>query len=173
MIRSRSLSVLGLSAVLALGVGCESGKSLQFAPPVDGSARAPDRLQPGELAPGTVEVWGFRAPRQMRLERRFPDAAHFVGPVPAEALANYVRERVEAERVEVGAARTVFPKVHIKGGKADRIYQFDIVKDGTSSKLVLQDVTPPPLEPGLSEAERWRRAGMTPDGKQADPQKAQ
>ena len=151
---------------------CESGgKSLEFAPPPDRSGKPADRLAPGELAPGTVEVWGFRAPKQMRLDRRFPDAAHFVGAVPAEALANYVRERVEAERVEVGAARTVFPKVRIKGGNPNRVYQFDIVKDGASSKLVLRDITPPPVEPGLSDEERWRRAGMTPDGKPLDPKK--
>ena len=164
-----------MAAALALTIAsaCDSGKGLEFAPVPSRSAKPADRLGPGELAPGTVEVWGFRAPKQMRLDRRFPDAAHFVGAVPAEALANYVRERVEVERVEIGAARTVFPKVRVKGGNPDRVYQFDIVKDGTSSKLVLRDITPPPVEPGLSDEERWRRAGMTPDGKQIDPKKLQ
>jgi hypothetical protein len=35
---------------------------------------------------------------------------------------------------------------------------------------VIKDVTPPPPPPpGLSDAERWRAAGLTPDGRPLDP----
>jgi hypothetical protein len=107
----------------------------------------------------------------MRLERRFDDSAHAAGPVSPESVANYVRERVEATHVEIGAARTVFPKVRIKGGAPDKVYRIEVVANGPTTLLVVRDVTPPPVEPGLSVEERWRRAGMTPQGKPIDPKK--
>ena len=36
---------------------------------------------------------------------------------------------------------------------------------------VIKDVTPPPVEQGLSEEERWRRHGLTKDGQVLDPTK--
>jgi hypothetical protein len=35
--------------------------------------------------------------------------------------------------------------------------------------MTIRDVTPPPVEPGLSEEERWKKAGFAPDGKPIDP----
>ncbi len=158
--------------LLAAGLlaACE-GKRIEFGPAGQSSGKPVDRLAPGELAPGTVDVWGFIAPREMRLDRMYPDQAFLLGPVSAEALANYVRERVQAERVEIGAARTVFPAVHIKAGKPDRVYRFEVLKDGPGAKLVVKDITPPPITPGLSDEERWKKAGLTPQGKPLDPKK--
>jgi len=164
---------LGLALAL---IACQSERQkLEFAPSTESSnkPRSPDRLTPGELAQGTDEAFGFYAPQKLRLERRYPDAAHFSGPVSAESVANYVRQRVEAERVEIGAARTVFPKVRIKGGKPDRVYRIEVASNGPTSKLLIRDITPPPTIEGLSEAERWKRAGLTPDGKPLDPKKLQ
>lgn len=165
------LRPIAICVCLALA-GCE-GKRLEFGPTTHGSAKPLDRLAAGELAPGKTEVWGFVAPDAMRLDRQFPAQAFLVGNVSAEALANYVRTQVEAERVEIGAARTVFPAVRIKAGKPDRVYRFEVLKEGAGSRLIIQDITPPPLEPGLSDEERWRKAGMTPDGKPIDPKKVE
>lgn len=161
------LLVAALAVASGSAVGCESGsRAPRYGPPgPSASAGGVDRLAPGELAPGTQQVFGFAAPRELTLERRFPDAAHFTGVVPAESVANYVRQRVEAERVEIGAARTVFPSVRIKGGAPDRVYRIEVVSDAPITKLVIKDITPPPLEPGLTDEERWRRAGFTADGK--------
>ena len=163
----------GLVLLALLLLACESERRLEFAPATEGSADATsaDRLAEGELGQGTEQAFGFHAPRKMRLERQYPDAAHFSGPVAAELVANYVRQRVEAERVEIGAARTVFPKVRIKGGPTGKVFRIEVVADGPMSKLVIRDVTPPPTVQGLSEAERWKRAGLTPEGKPLDPKK--
>jgi len=160
----------GLALALA---GCEDGQKLEFAPNTSGSAvpRSPDRLKEGELEQGTEEAFGFYGPRKMKLDRKYPDAAHFVGPVGAESVANYVRQRVEAERVEIGAARTVFPKVRIKGGPAGHVFRIEVSSSGPVSKLLIRDVTPPPTVPGLSEEERWKRAGLKPNGQPLDPKK--
>jgi hypothetical protein len=137
------------------------------------SAAVPiDHLQPNELAPGKAEVYGFAVPREMEVEIRLPDRAYISGHVSPEALANYVREQVVVSHVEIGAARTVFPMARIKAGPADRVYSFEVLPDGPRTRLVIKDVTPPPPPlPGMTDAERWRAAGFTPDGHPLDPQK--
>ncbi len=158
----------------ALLLGCNSTEEPSApAPAASKGQKPPDRLAPGELAPGKVEVFGFVAPRQMRLERRYPDAAHFVGQARPEAVANYVRERVAVERVEMGAARTVFPRAAIKGGPQGHVFRIEVVTDTPNTRLVIRDITPPPTTPGLTEAERWKKAGLRPDGTQIDRDKAQ
>jgi len=136
------------------------------------ASRPVDHLAPDELAPGKSEVYGFPVPRGMDLESRLKDRAYISGRVSPEALANYVRQHVSVSHVEVGAARTVFPMARIKGGPVDRYYNFEVLPDGPQTRLVIKDVTPPPPPPpGLSDEERWRRAGMTPQGKPLDAKK--
>jgi hypothetical protein len=167
--------ILLIGPALVLG-GCRcSGASEGPGAAATGSAplaRPPvDRLAAGELAEGPHTAFGFTFPNKMRIERRFLDSVHASGRIAPESVANYVRQRVGTTHVEVGAARTVFPRVQIKGGAPDKVYRIEVVADGSTTRLVLSDVTPPPVEPGLSEEERWRRAGMSPEGKPIDPQK--
>ncbi len=164
---------LGLSVLAASGCQEEQEVVGPGAPIGSAVSKPLDRLAPGELGQGKHSAFGFTAPRQMRLERRFPDAAHFSGQLRPEAVANYVRERVLVQHVEVGAARTVFPKVAIKGGKKDRVYRIEVVAHGPVTRLVIKDITPPPTPQGLSEEERWKRAGMTPSGEMLNPKKLQ
>ena len=161
----------------ALSSACDSSDEVVYPPEGSGTAAASakpvDRLEPGELAPGNTVVFGFRLPRDLTLERRFPDAAHAVGRVRPEHVANYVRQQVVVQHVEVGAGRTVFPRVRIKGGDAKKMYRIEVIADGAETKLVIRDVTPPPTVQGLTEAERWRQAGRTPDGKLINPKQHQ
>jgi hypothetical protein len=105
----------------------------------------------------------------MTVDGSFPDAVHASGMVTPQALTHYVRERVSVAHVELAGTRTVFPNAKIRGGAPNRVHHIEIVSDGPKTLLVLRDVTPPPVVRGLSEAERWRRAGMTPDGKPLNP----
>lgn len=164
--------LLGLCGLL--GVGCQGKRSAPPAPAASvASAKQPlDHLAPDELAPGKAEVYGFAVPRGMVVESRMRDRAYVSGRVSPEALANYVREQVVVSHVEIGAARTVFPQARIKGGPADRIFNLEVLPDGPRTRLVIKDVTPPPPPPpGLTDAERWRAAGLSPDGRPLDPQK--
>jgi hypothetical protein len=131
-----------------------------------------DHLASDELAPGKAEVYGFAVPREMEVESRLDDRAYVSGRVSPEALANYVRQRVTVSHVEIGAARTVFPMARIKGGPEGRVFTLEVLPDGPKTRLVIKDVTPPPPPPpGLTDAERWRAAGLGPDGKPLDLKK--
>jgi hypothetical protein len=135
------------------------------------SAKPLDHLAPGELAQGKSQVFGFDVPLDMKIQGRFADVAYLEGRVAPEAVANYVRERVDVEHVEIGAAGTVFPNARIKRGAPDRSYQFEVLRDRGFTRLVIRDTTPRPddLPKGTSTAERWRRAGRGPDGRIVDP----
>ncbi len=169
-LKRRAWLLLGAVCATAT-VSCRSEEpppapSAEDAPP---QATSPDRVAPGALLEGEIVAFGFRAPQAMRLVARFHDAAHFEGRVKLADLEDYVRARVVARHVEVTPHRSVFPSARIRGGDAQRIYRFEIVPKAPALQLVIRDTTPPPPTEGLSEEERWRRAGLTPDGKLLDP----
>ncbi len=140
------------------------------------SAPAPplDHLAPGELAEGSDALFGLTLPRAIKVQRRFRDGAYASGPVSPEDLSNYVRQRVAVAEVEVGAARTVFPRARILAGDASKIYRLEVApRRGGGSELSVRDVTPVPPPEGLTDAERWRRAGMNPDGTPLNPKALQ
>jgi hypothetical protein len=156
-------------------LGCRGERNAPAAAASAAASAAPlplDHLATDELAPGKAEVYGFAVPREMEVESRLIDRAYVTGRVSPEALANYVRRRVTVSHVEIGAARTVFPMARINGGPADRLFTLEVLPDGPRTRLVIKDVTPPPPpQPGLSDAERWRAAGLSPDGKPLDLKK--
>jgi hypothetical protein len=162
-------------AALALCCGlaaCEDESA--FVPADYGSAKPPtvysgqplDRLARGELAPGKADAFGLLLPRRLRVEAEFPREVHASGRVPPEALANYIRKRVTVQHVELGAARTVFPQARINAGDSSRRYRIEVVAGrGGTTRLVVRDVTRAAAAQGLSQQERWRRAGIGPDGR--------
>ena len=178
MSRLKTTGQVGSRLALAACLSCASchGNS-RGAPATLGSAPAAsaakpvDRLAPDELAAGNAEVWGFVVPREMQIEHRYQEVTHLVGPVKPDALANYVRDRVVVSHVEIGAARTIFPNARIKSGAADKVYELEVIPEPGTTRLVIRDVTPPKVVPGLSDEERWRQAGLTPQGRPLDMKK--
>jgi hypothetical protein len=167
---SRRTTAVALSLLFALGCHRRHDAAPASAGAPEPSAKPLDRLAPGELNQGPGQVFGFAVPVQMRVNGAFLDVAYLAGNVTPEALANYVRERCDADHVEIGAVSTVFSHVHIKGGAADRLYDFEVKPGlGTQTELVITDVTPrPKAPPGFSNTDRWRQAGYGPDGKPLD-----
>ncbi|HXK20831.1 MAG TPA: hypothetical protein VNG33_23630 [Polyangiaceae bacterium] len=172
--RDSARLLLGLCGLLGCAAACKRAQP-QAVPALASAAPAPlplDHLAPDELAPGKVEVYGFPVPRGMEVESHLTDRAYVSGRVLPEVLANYVREQVIVSHVEIGAAKTVFPMARIKAGPADRLFTLEVLPDGPRTRLVIKDTTPPPPPvPGMTDAERWRAAGLTPDGRPLDPQK--
>jgi hypothetical protein len=114
-------------------------------------------------------VFGLEVPAGMTVRGEFREVAYVHGNVAPEALANYVRDRVVVDHVEIGAARTVFPQARIKKGPADRFFRIEVIAGNRTTELVVQDVTPRPQpKEDISDEERWRRAGRRPDGKPLD-----
>jgi hypothetical protein len=134
-------------------------------PSPSGSERAPavDHLRPDEVVEGTERGFDFPVPRGMRVRSRFPDVVYAEGRVPFEPLTNYVRERVDAERVETGPVKTVFDGAKLKA-KPEQIVRIEVTSFSDKVELAIRNQNPPPVEPGLSEEERWRQSGLSPDG---------
>lgn len=96
------------------------------------------------------------------------------GNVTGEQAANYVRARVVARSVDTGPSKTLFSDARVRapdGGEGGRLLRLEVVSLVGSTELVVRDVTPPKVEPGLSEEDRWKKHGMSKDGKVLDPSK--
>ena len=176
--RARLRSGAGAVTLLLLSIAqlaCskrETGElDLPSVQPSSSSKTSADRLTPGELPPGTEKAFGLILPRGLRVERAYKNAVHARGRLRAEEVANYIRKRVLTSHVEVGAARSVFPKVRIKAGDVSKLYRIEVTRQRAETLVVVKDVTPPAVTKGLSDAERWKRAGLTPDGKPLDLKK--
>jgi hypothetical protein len=56
----------------------------------------------------------------------------------------------------------------VKGEPETKLVRIEVVREDDSSLLIVRDITPHPVAPGLSDDERWRKAGVVP-GKPFDP----
>lgn len=119
-------------------------------------------------------MFGLVVPRDLRIVRRFSESIIATGAPSAEQVANYVRPRVNAATVEIGPARTIFDSARVKGDEhEDKLLRIEVIQHSSRTELVVKDMTPVPIDEGLTEEERWRRAGLSPSGKQLDLQEMQ
>ncbi|MBM4362661.1 MAG: hypothetical protein FJ104_08265, partial [Deltaproteobacteria bacterium] len=92
--------------------------------------------------------------------------------LPPEDVAVYLKGHLDPPNAELGAAGTVFPRVKLRGGAAERVYRVEVRASGArGTELVVRDVTPLPKrekDPTITDEERWRRAGFHPDGTPLD-----
>ena len=171
--RVKVCALCASAAVLLGGASCKrAAESRRVEKPLPSSSAAPplDRLAAGELPPGRDALFGLIIPRGMAVQGQFKDSALAFGAMDSEAVANYVRDRVSVSHVEVGAARTIFPAARIKDGPPGRVFRIEVIGEGAGTRLLVEDVTPPPPRPAenISDSERWRRAGFSRDGKPLD-----
>jgi hypothetical protein len=150
---------------LLLALGCEHSKLRNGGGTDAGIARAPlDRLSPGELSKSGQLVFGFPIPPGMSVTQRYPDGVHLQGQMPEPNLKEYVEAHIVAGPSELDAHRRIYNNARIRGGDSSRVYSIEIDELRGERALIISDVTPKPVEPGLSNEERWRRAGYMPDG---------
>ncbi len=132
------------------------------------AAPPPDHLAPGEHLPDTELTFGIEVPRGMRVTARFPDVAQLDGSLGISQLVSYYKQHVAVAAVEMGASQAVFPRAYIRGDEKKHIYRIVISKHGKRSKVRISDITGAPVVEGLSEEQRWERAGLQQDGTQKD-----
>ena len=134
--------------------------------------KPPDRLAPNEVVEGTEHAFGLPLPRVARVAARLRDSVHVTSTLTPEQLVNFVSARVKEGKTTPGSSSTVLENVIPRDDNTKRI-TIDIrplrTPDGNKSEMVIRDTTPPPFEPGLTEAERYKKAGLTPEGKLLDP----
>jgi len=177
-------SLLGIACVVVsvVGVcgslGCRSRRApveIEVAAPNPSAAIAAssalppvDRVTPGELAEGTERAFGLPLPRVMVVRGRFVDS--FVGEIdqPPARVANFIRQRVSADRVVTGPSKTVFPRAIVLGQPGVEL-AIQVIGHGGSTELRIDNLSLVKMTPGLTEEERWRRAGLKPDGTLLDP----
>lgn len=136
----------------------------------------PDRLAPNEVVEGKERAFGLPLPRVVHVKARFEKTVHVLSPLTPEEMTNFVRARVKDGKVISGASVTTLAEV-IPLGDPQKVLTIDVrtvrLGDGTRSEMVVRDTTPLPAEPGLSNEQRWEKAGLTPSGKIADPKHLQ
>lgn len=160
---------LPILLMLVLGTACKrsdrSASKARTATSAHSIASIPlDRLAPGELAESPELAFGFPVPVGMSVERAFPDAIYLSGEVTVPGLVSYVRKHAQVTNAELEDSTIRFRSVRIPRNGLERQYAFEVVQQGRQVRLVIRDTTPTPLQPGLTEDERWKQAGLKPNG---------
>jgi hypothetical protein len=154
-------------------------KRKEQAPPAPAPSAAPstDRLAPGEIAEGRERAFTLPLPLHSKVKAQFPGSIHVASPHTHEELSNFVRTRVKDGRTSSGASETRFDSVIVTTDPSKtlsiQVRPAPITSGEYRSQMVISDVTPVPEEPGMTDADRWKKAGMTPDGKLLDPKHMQ
>ena len=166
-----SAVLMGVTLAASVLWGCRGrGQGESQAPPPEPILRSRlDTAAPGEMAEGKQMAFDFPVPRELEIEANFSDMVSAVGEVSFEDLTNYVRQRVETTQIETGPAKTVFLNAALKAKPKRRLF-IEVSRNGGRVALLIRDKTRKPAEQGLTEAERWRRAGLTPQGEMIDNQ---
>ena len=167
----RAVAATVLVCCVAEG-GCKCGDSASTSSPAPLlSISRPDRLAPGELPPGKDVVFGLRLPSAVKVVVREPFRVQCEGRVQPETVANYLRSHIDidAESVDIGAAKTIFKSAVVRGTKEPRL-RIEVVKIDRGTRLIIQDMTPAKMEP-MSKEEIWKIHGYDKEGKRIDPSK--
>jgi hypothetical protein len=167
--------VLALAAWVPAALALASCKDDPQPPPQPATTAAPaapavDRVEPGTVPEGTEKAFGLPIPRAMTIEARFPDTVRAHGRVPLDDMANYVRARVVAERVETGPAKTVFSGATLKTSP-EKTLRVEVVAFGDRTEMIVRDVTRPPAADVVKPTDPWNKPGFDPRDRKADPKR--
>lgn len=163
-------AMLVVAAAVALA-GCKR-KEEPAAPP---DAAAPvDHFVKGEIPEGSERAFTLPLPLHSTVKARFERSVHVASEHTPDELTRFVQLRVKDGKVVSVGNDTSFDRVVVVKD-ASRTLTIQIrpaaVLNDYKSQLVVDDVTLPPEQPGTTDADRWRKAGMTPDGKLIDREK--
>jgi hypothetical protein len=173
--RHRLIALLFVPAALLGAPACKRGEKAP-PPPAPSARPGPDHLAKGEIPEGREHAFTLPLPLHSTIRARFAASVHVASPHTEEEVANFVKARVKEGTVTSGASETRFDKVVVTKDPS-RMLSIQVrpapISGEYRSQLVVEDVTPPPEEPGTTDADRWRKAGLTPDGRPIDPKNMQ
>ncbi len=165
-----------LISAVAIGIAATCGACSSCKRPPEKTDLPPDHLAPNEVVESKEKAFGLPLPRVSEVKARFATTVHVTSTLTAEELTNFVRSRSKGGKATPGATSTflegVTPRDDEKKRLTIEIRSFRRA-DGTRSEMVVRDTTPAPTEPGLTDEERYRRAGLKPDGTLLDPKNLQ
>lgn len=167
-------AALVAGALVALGCH-EHDAGTVGAPSASAVATAPiDHLAPGELLEGTDKAFGMVLPREMRVVHGFDDLVIASGSPPADKVTNYVRARVRDGKITVGARATVFERVRTPAAPdLELSIRVEPAEGLDGTRIEVRRLTQPKAPALQSDEERWRAAGLRPDGRPLDPKTMQ
>ena len=161
---------VALAACATASVACHREEADQAPPelhPIAAQPAAParDHLVPGELVEGPDRAFGVPLPRGSHVDSTFPQQIIATCNAKASDVANYIRPRVAMGTVSVGAASTIFERVQSPANPGrELVIRVEEGNVGVGSRIIVRDVTPPPVDPSLTDEQRWKQAGMKPGG---------
>ncbi|MCL2822508.1 MAG: hypothetical protein FWD57_00815 [Polyangiaceae bacterium] len=162
-----------LTATCALSCKRSSTPPAPAAASSSSVAPKPDRLAPGELAPGKETAFGLPIPGNLKAVRREPFLIQYEGRVQPERVANYVRDHLDeqsaAKPQQVHSAMTIFDRVIAKGSR-EPLLRIEVVAIARGTRLIIQDLTPRKAKL-LTREEAWKEEGFDSQGKKFDPNK--
>lgn len=164
---------IALLATLTLLVACGKEETTVTIPAPSASVAPVDHLAEGELLEGDAKAFGLTLPRGVKIVGGFDDLVIATSDVvPADKCANYVRQRVKEGKITVGAQATVFERVKTPGAPDLELSVRVEPSNGYEGvKIELRRLTQPKAEVLPNDEERWKAAGLKPNGEVLDPKK--
>ena len=137
--------------------------------PVPDAGPPVDHLAVSEDLESRDAVYALALPRASSVAFRFDRTSTVLTPLSAESLSNFVEKRVTGGKVVRGTSSTTFEDVASPKEPARKLtIEVRPAHGAFASELVVKDTTPPPNDPKLTEDQRWKAVGLTPDGKVID-----
>jgi len=92
-----------------------------------------------------------------------------LGQAEVEPLLTYLRKHATLGPIELLERRMLISEVRFKHGDPSRMYRMEIANKGVKLALVIRDITPKVDQTThMTEEERWRHAGLRPNGEPLD-----
>jgi hypothetical protein len=163
---------IALGLLVAAGACHKEDPSGGDAPVADpapvASSKPADHLAPDELVEGDQKAFGVVLPRDVHVDGAFTDLLIASAHVGVHPLTKYFRAHLGEGSLREGDEAATFEHVHVPGNTVSE-YTLRIVLSKGFTRIEMRDTTPP-LQPDLpNDTARWKRAGLTPQGKPLDP----
>ena len=159
-----------LLALALTSAGCKRKNPNETPPPPT------DSLAKGESVEGKDKAYALPLPRLAKITWKGENTITVTTNLPPEELVNFVRARVKDGEVVTGTSTTQLRNVVVPSEPARKLtieIRPAAPLTGSRSEMLVNDTTGKPIEPGLSDEERWKKAGFSPEGKVLDPKQLQ